>query len=387
MNQTITDLTKSAPVVGPDDTIRRAASLIRGIDGSSIIVILQGQILGTVSEKSIAALLSQSDDPEQALDTPVSAIIAPELTFVNFGVTIREAASLFAANDADMLPVIDNYGGYHGVLYRADVVAYLSRTMKMPSVGGMATPLGVYLTTGSQSGGANNIGLFLSGLTLGLCFILSGAMAYGIMRLYGLIMKFPIDFYLNSPAIGVPNVHDLPYYILVGLNILLFRTIFQLSPLAGYHAAEHMTVHAIEAGEILTLDTVRKMPRVHPRCGTNLLTGLFLFTLITKYVKDQYSLLMAGLIVALFWRSIGGWAQQYVTTKKPTQKQLASGIAAGNELIELYHKQPNYQVMGFARIWKMGLLQNAAGLITIGYVIEQLARYFHLSWMMRFLGN
>ena len=387
MNQTITHLTRGAPVVAPDDTIRRAASLIRGIDGSSLIVTLNGQIMGTVSEKSIAALLGQSDDPEKALNTPISALITPGLTFVNFGVSIRDAAGLFAANDVDMLPVIDDYGGYHGVLYRADIVAHLARTMKMPSVGGMATPMGVYLTTGSQSGGANNLGLFLSGLTLGFCFMLSGALAYGIMHMYGVFMKFPIDFYLNSPAIGVPNIHDMPYYIMVALNLLIFRTLFQLSPLAGYHAAEHMTVHAIEAGEILTPDTVRKMPRVHPRCGTNLLTGLTLFFFITTYVKDQSSLLMAGLVVVLSWRSIGGWVQQHVTTKKPTEKQLASGIRAGNELIELYHNDPNYQSMGFGRIWKMGLLQNAAGLITLTFIVQQLAKTFHITWMIRFLGS
>ncbi len=31
-----------------------------------------------------------------------------------------------------------------------------------------------------------------------------------------------------------------------------------------------MVVHAIEEGEDLTLEKVRPMPRVHPRCGTNL---------------------------------------------------------------------------------------------------------------------
>ena len=42
----------------------------------------------------------------------------------------------------------------------------------------------------------------------------------------------------------------------------------------AYHGAEHMAVHAYEAGVPLNIDNVRKFPTPHPRCGTAfLLTG------------------------------------------------------------------------------------------------------------------
>lgn len=38
-----------------------------------------------------------------------------------------------------------------------------------------------------------------------------------------------------------------------------------------YHGAEHMTIHAYEAGEPLTVESVRRYPPEHPRCGTSFL--------------------------------------------------------------------------------------------------------------------
>ena len=35
-----------------------------------------------------------------------------------------------------------------------------------------------------------------------------------------------------------------------------------------YHGAEHMTVHAQEAGAPLDVASVGKYPTAHPRCGT-----------------------------------------------------------------------------------------------------------------------
>ncbi|MEE3380667.1 MAG: DUF1385 domain-containing protein [Succiniclasticum sp.] len=38
-----------------------------------------------------------------------------------------------------------------------------------------------------------------------------------------------------------------------------------------YHGAEHKTIFTYEAGLPLTVENVRKFPRLHPRCGTNFL--------------------------------------------------------------------------------------------------------------------
>lgn len=367
----------------PDDTIKRAASLIRSVDGSSLVVIQNGMIAGIVSEKAIAAALAQSDDPEKALETPVQTIMDPGVSFINKGVSLKEAAQIFSASDADALPVIDNFGSYYGMLYRTDIVGKMTYTLKLPTVAGMATPLGVYLTTGTTSGGASSFGLFLSGFTLGLVLILSRALSVGLLHLIGNITHIPLPVYLASPPIGKFNIYDIPYYISVVLHLLMFRTLMWVSPLAGYHAAEHMTVHAIENGEVLTPETVGRMPRVHPRCGTNILTGISLFLMVTFYVHDQYTLMIAALIAILFWRDVGAWMQKYVTTRPPSPKQLESGIAAGNQLIKNFHENPGYRPIGFNRFWRMGLVQNAAGISLITWISGLIASHYHLYWLIQ----
>ena len=47
----------------------------------------------------------------------------------------------------------------------------------------------------------------------------------------------------------------------------------------AYHGAEHMTVHAFEAGLPLNVDNVRKFGTPHPRCGT-----AFLLTVVVVSV-------------------------------------------------------------------------------------------------------
>ncbi len=47
-----------------------------------------------------------------------------------------------------------------------------------------------------------------------------------------------------------------------------------------YHGAEHMTVHAQEAGNPLTLENISKYPTAHPRCGTAFLLNVMLISII-----------------------------------------------------------------------------------------------------------
>lgn len=54
-----------------------------------------------------------------------------------------------------------------------------------------------------------------------------------------------------------------------------------------YHGAEHMSIHAFEAGQPLSVDSVRRYPPEHPRCGTSfllivILGSIVLFSLFGK---------------------------------------------------------------------------------------------------------
>ena len=54
-----------------------------------------------------------------------------------------------------------------------------------------------------------------------------------------------------------------------------------------YHGAEHMTIHALEADDPLTVEAVRKYPTAHQRCGTEFLVvviilSIFAFSLVGR---------------------------------------------------------------------------------------------------------
>jgi uncharacterized protein YqhQ len=72
------------------------------------------------------------------------------------------------------------------------------------------------------------------------------------------------------------------------------RRVFQ------YHGAEHMTIHALEAGDPLVVDAVRKYPTAHPRCGTEFLVVVIALSIVAfSLVGRQEALVMVGSRIAL----------------------------------------------------------------------------------------
>lgn len=62
-----------------------------------------------------------------------------------------------------------------------------------------------------------------------------------------------------------------------------------------YHGAEHMTIHALEAGDPLTVDEVRKYPTAHHRCGTEFLVVLVMLSIFTfSLIGRQEPLVMVA---------------------------------------------------------------------------------------------
>lgn len=356
-------IVKGAPLLSPADTVRRAAGLVREFEGSQLPVSDQGRIAGVITERTIAAFLAGAEDLETALESPLEPLITAAPILLNRSVSLRDAARAFAATDADTLPVIDNEGRFSGVVLRRDVVGLLTRTMRPPTVAGMATPLGVFLTTGAHTGGAGNLGLFLTGASLAVIMLAALLITDGMAKIFGAVTGIPVGVFLASPPLTARlNVFDLAFYITTVLSVVVFGILLRLSPLSGYHAAEHMTVHAIEVGEALTVESVRRMPRVHPRCGTNLLAAAGVFMIIVSRLSGGAAVVLALIVVLIGWRTVGGWLQYLVTTRTPSDRQIASGVEAGRELLQKFQEQPNVQVSGFERLWRIGLLQTAAGL-------------------------
>jgi uncharacterized protein YqhQ len=125
------------------------------------------------------------------------------------------------------------------------------------------------------------------------------------------------------------------------------RRVFQ------YHGAEHMTIHALEAGDPLTTQAVRKYPTAHPRCGTEFLVVVLLLSILLFGFlgRDNPVLLIGGRIVLIpVIAAVGyellrfgarhrsnplvkaimypGILVQIITTKRPSDDQIEVAIVS-----------------------------------------------------------
>ncbi|HTS14537.1 MAG TPA: DUF1385 domain-containing protein, partial [Candidatus Sulfotelmatobacter sp.] len=63
-------------------------------------------------------------------------------------------------------------------------------------------------------------------------------------------------------------------YLLLVSRAAEVRRVFQ------YHGAEHMTIHAFEHRDPLTVDAIRRYPTAHPRCGTEFLVVFVIVSIV-----------------------------------------------------------------------------------------------------------
>jgi len=111
----------------------------------------------------------------------------------------------------------------------------------------------------------------------------------------GWTMVFAVLFFAGIfillPALGagfLSNESGLVFSTLEGLfrlglfvgYIWLIGRSEEIGRVFEYHGAEHMSIHAFEAGEPLSIDSVRRYPPEHPRCGTSFLLIVVLGSII-----------------------------------------------------------------------------------------------------------
>jgi CBS domain-containing protein len=380
---------RPARAVGPDTRLGFVAEVLRMSPYRAVPIVdgdpdgPQGaRLIGLVREQDLlGALLRAPDGTERARvrEQPARSIMVAPIALVTPSTRVSEAARLLDQSGADVLPVVDAFDTYLGLAARSDLVQDLVRPFRPPVVGGMATPLGVYLTTGAVSGGAGTLALVLTGLALfslhlvgqGLGEILVdqirrvAVLAFGIGALRAAVPGGLADFLEQI----------VPQFAQFALFLLLLR----LSPISGYHAAEHQVVHAIERAEPLAVETVRAMPRVHPRCGTNLVAGMMILllggTLLLPLAGD-WGYVLSGIVALAYWRSLGAWLQQHFTTRPATDAQIQSGIVAARQLLAEHGRAPfvppHKRQRPLVRLWRMGFVQILCGFL-IGYGLLALA--------------
>lgn len=349
----VTASMRSTEMLSPEDSLNRAGALLRHTAYPFVPIVREGEYMGVVSEFSLASSIAEGESLHSAClrALTVAPTIPPSATGA-------EALRRLTEEPLSSLLVVDADRRVYGVISASDLTDDHQRFPTPPSIGGMATPFGVYLTTGSVHGGVTPWALVSVGAMLFTVFVLTDQIALAA-----------------SEALGD---RVLAHYTIAWLPLILFMATIRLLPLSGTHAAEHMVVHAIERGEELRPEIVRRMPRVHPRCGTNLAVGasLFLGLFNWEWVPDQeIRLLVAMLATFILYKPLGSMVQLLITTKPPSDKQIESGIRAGKELLTRYRSAHGPQPSPVQRLVFSGMFHVMAGsMLTYGV--------FHLIGML-----
>jgi len=198
-------------------------------------------------------------------------------------------------------------------------------------------------------------------VALGLCF--SVALFFVLPMLIGgwLDPLLPNQL-LQNLVEGLIRVVIFAGYMLLVSQMKDMKRVF------AYHGAEHKTIRCYEAGLPLTVENVRKMTRLHPRCGTSFLLVVMLLSILVfslassvlltavpglaqmegtflyRIIMIVFKLIMLPLVVAVayeinrwvgrhdnwFTRLLtapGMWFQNF-TTNEPDDSMIEVGIAA-----------------------------------------------------------
>lgn len=139
--------------------------------------------------------------------------------------------------------------------------------------------------------------------------------------------------------------------------IVLISKMKDIQRVFEYHGAEHKTIHCYEAEEELTVDNVRKYPRLHPRCGTSFLLIVMVMSILvfsvfsaqTAWIAVMQRLILLPLVAGISYEIIkfagrsenklicmlnkpGMWFQNF-TTREPDDKQIFVAIEALKNVI------------------------------------------------------
>jgi hypothetical protein len=335
----------------------RAAALALAESGVHAIAVAEGpRLIGIVDEPVLLSALARGLDT----NNPVEDVMDPNPLVLPPHATGAEALRLFSETGRHAIAVVDVMGNAVGVLTPSRLFHPPRVTYRPQAVGGLATPFGVYLTNGTVSGGAQGFALVAAGtLLFGLFFVAMFAVL-GLAHAFGLdVRDLTVQGWMNAAT------------------SLLFLAGIRLIPLAGTHGAEHMVVHAIERGEDLVPEVVRRMPRVHPRCGTNIAVGAMLFLGLFTWEWSEHAdlrLLGAMLATLFLWRPLGSFVQYYFTTRPPNDRQLMSGIRAGRELLAASMVAPRSTGGFFRKLASSGIIH-----VVFGATLAQVVVYFVLE--------
>ena len=202
---------------------------------------------------------------------------------------------------------------------------------------------------------------------IGFAVFFGLAMSIGLFFLLPMVIGSFFDRWIDNMLVLNLVEGLIRILIFMGYMILVSR-MNEMKRVFAYHGAEHKTIRCYEAGLSLTVENVRQMSRLHPRCGTSFLlvvmvisilvfsvasTGLLAVipglnamqgSFVYRLIMIVFKLLLLPVVVAItyeinrwagrhdnwFTRILtapGMWMQNF-TTNEPDDSMIEVGIAA-----------------------------------------------------------
>ena len=185
---------------------------------------------------------------------------------------------------------------YVGRLRRVPLLRGLLILLETLVLGVKALNRSAMIAIEDQTGNAEEVPKWVTGIALIVAFIL-GIGLFFIMPIFALR---PIEDSLSSEVLA-NLIEGIIRLVMLVVYIGLIGLINDIKRVFAYHGAEHMAVHAHEAGLPLDVQNVRKFPTAHPRCGTAfLLTVVVVSIAVFVFVpRDPLWLLLLSRVVLI----------------------------------------------------------------------------------------
>ena len=192
----------------------------------------------------------------------------------------------------------------------------------------------------------------------------AGILSFIVGKLVFTVVPAAIEELIFGQSFSNIIVHNLLEGLIKILFLLSYLYIISLTPLIKrlfqYHGAEHKVISAYEAGVELTVANVQRYTRLHYRCGSSfivfsVLVGIIVYSFFhwdsmwqriylrvlllpvvlgASYEALRFTNALREMPVLRFLGYPGLWLQK-LTTKEPSDEQVAVSIASFNRMLEL----------------------------------------------------
>jgi uncharacterized protein YqhQ len=124
--------------------------------------------------------------------------------------------------------------------------------------------------------------------------------------------------------------------------LLLFFAAMKFTPIGRYHGAEHKAVAAYEEHGEVTLEEAQKSSRIHPRCGTNILSYIILAAMLDPLISWWGYAIVQFILISEAWFvfgqtrpsiAVGNFLQRYFTTTEPRRAELEVAAESLKQLL------------------------------------------------------